>query len=206
MTRYKQGLAFRYIQNTKYFRDRPGTDNLGSIPSTTPFKNYPEAEPIQLPEPDLSRPANFWQCLATRRSKRNTTPDPLSLQELSKIMWAAQGVTHGGVAGDALHDHRPAVRRAPEQQGLHAAVLVAERDLQGEDPLAVALEPEVARLDDAGVDRVSHPRRTAGARARRHHHRLPAEARAGAGALAHPCKIQNLHSSSSITCFSPTRK
>jgi len=93
MTLYKQGLAFRYIQNTKYYRDRPGKDDLGSIPSTTAFKNYPEAERLQLPEPDLSRPANFWQCLATRRSERNTTPDPLSLQELSKIMWAAQGVT-----------------------------------------------------------------------------------------------------------------
>jgi len=93
MTFYKQGLAFRYIQSTKYYRNRPGKDDLGSIPSTTAFKNYPEAERLQLPEPDLSRPANLWQCLATRRCERNTTPDPLSLQELSKIMWAAQGVT-----------------------------------------------------------------------------------------------------------------
>jgi SagB-type dehydrogenase family enzyme len=93
MTLYKQGLAFRYIQSTKYYRNRPGKDDLGSIPSTTAFKNYPEAERLQLPEPDLSRPANLWQCLAIRRSERNTTPDPLSLQELSKIMWAAQGVT-----------------------------------------------------------------------------------------------------------------
>jgi SagB-type dehydrogenase family enzyme len=93
MTRYKQGLAFRYIQNTKYYRDHPGKDDLGSIPQTAAFKNYPEAKRIQLPEPDLSRPANLWQCLATRRSERKTTPDPLHLQELSKIMWAAQGVT-----------------------------------------------------------------------------------------------------------------
>jgi SagB-type dehydrogenase family enzyme len=93
MTRYKQGLAFRYIQSTKYDRNRPMKDDLGSIPSTTVFKNYPEAERLQLPEPDLSSPANLWQCLGTRRSQRNTTPDPLSLDELSKIMWAAQGVT-----------------------------------------------------------------------------------------------------------------
>ena len=93
MTRYKHGLAFRYIQSTKYYQDRPERDELGSIPSTTAFKNYPEAERLQLPEPDLSHPANLWQCLATRRCKRNTTHNPLSLQELSKIMWAAQGVT-----------------------------------------------------------------------------------------------------------------
>lgn len=93
MTLYKQGLAFGYVQGTKYHRDRHMRDDLGSIPPTPNFKNYPEAERLQLPEPDLSRPANLWQCLAKRRSERNTTPDPLSVDELSKIMWAAQGVT-----------------------------------------------------------------------------------------------------------------
>jgi SagB-type dehydrogenase family enzyme len=93
MTHYKQGLAFRYIQSTKYYRNRPMKDDLGAIRATSAFKTYPEAERLPLPEPDLSRPANLWQCLATRRCERNTKPDPLSLQELSKIMWAAQGVT-----------------------------------------------------------------------------------------------------------------
>ncbi len=93
MTHYKQGLAFRYIQSTKYYRNRPMKDDLGAIRATPAFKTYPEAERLPLPEPDLSRPANLWQCLATRRCERNTKPDPLSLQELSKIMWAAQGVT-----------------------------------------------------------------------------------------------------------------
>ncbi len=41
----------------------------------------------------------------------------------------------------------------PAEQGLlQAAVLVAQRDLQVEDALAVALEAEVAGLDDACVD------------------------------------------------------
>jgi len=93
MILYKQGLAFGYVQGSKYHRDRPMRDNLGSIPPTAAFKNYPEAERLQLPEPDLSRPANLWQCLAKRRSERDYTTDPLSLDELSKIMWAAQGVT-----------------------------------------------------------------------------------------------------------------
>ena len=93
MTLYKQGLAFGYVQGTKYHRDRHMKDDLGSIPPTPNFKNYPEAERLQLPEPDLSRPANLWQCLTRRRSERDYTTDPLSLDELSKIMWAAQGVT-----------------------------------------------------------------------------------------------------------------
>ena len=42
---------------------------------------------------------------------------------------------------------RPALQRL-----LDAAMLVAERDLEVEDALAVALETEVPRLDDTGVD------------------------------------------------------
>ena len=41
---------------------------------------------------------------------------------------------------------------ATEEGLLHAAMLIAQGDLQMEDPLAVALEPEVARLDHARVD------------------------------------------------------
>ena len=93
MTLYKQGLAFGYVQGTKYYRDRTMKDDLGSIPATKRFKNYPEVERLKLPEPDLSRPANLWQCLAKRRSERDYTTDQLSIEELSRLMWAAQGVT-----------------------------------------------------------------------------------------------------------------
>ena len=93
MTIYKDGLAFGYVQGTKYHREKPMMDRLGNIPSPGQFKRYPEAERIQLPEPDLSQPADLWQCLAKRRSERNTTPDPISLGEFSKLMWGAQGIT-----------------------------------------------------------------------------------------------------------------
>src|SRR5436190_17234060 len=46
-----------------------------------------------------------------------------------------------------------ALGRAPEQRLLDAAVLVAQGDFQMKHGLAVALEAEMARLDDAGVDR-----------------------------------------------------
>ena len=98
MARYKQGLAFGYVQGTKYYRDRPWRDDLGFIPATKQFKNYPEVERLQLPEPDLRRQANLWQSLAKRRSERDYTTDPLSIDELSRLMWAAQGVTaHAGI-------------------------------------------------------------------------------------------------------------
>jgi SagB-type dehydrogenase family enzyme len=93
MTRYRDGLAFGYIQGTKYHRDRPPVDRLGSLPTPERFKTYREAERLQLPEPDFSEPADLWHCLARRRSERKTTAAPLSLQELAKLLWAAQGVT-----------------------------------------------------------------------------------------------------------------
>lgn len=93
MALYKEGLAFRYIQGTKYHRDKSLTDNLGSIPMVRNFKNYPDSEKLQLPQPDLNRPADLWQCLKKRRSERDTTAEPLSLNELSTLLWAAQGIT-----------------------------------------------------------------------------------------------------------------
>ncbi len=93
MALYKEGLAFRYIHGTKYHRDKPLKDRLGSIPAVQSFKTYPESEKFQLPQPDLNRPANLWQCLTKRRSERDTTAEPLSLNELSTLLWAAQGVT-----------------------------------------------------------------------------------------------------------------
>ena len=93
MANYKNGLAFRYVQGTKYHSDRHMTDNLGPIPPGERSKSYLDAELIHLPKPDLSQPADLWECLDRRRSERNTSPEPISLGDLSKLMWAAQGVT-----------------------------------------------------------------------------------------------------------------
>jgi len=93
VAKYKKGLAFSYVQGTKYSRQRPPSDNLGTIPSPERVKTYREAERVQLPQPDFGEPADLWQCLARRRSERNTSEEPLSLEELAKILWAAQGVT-----------------------------------------------------------------------------------------------------------------
>jgi len=93
MAKYKQSLAFRYVQDTKYHRDHPLADTLGSIPSPEQFKRYPDTERVILPDPDFSQSADLWQCMKRRRSERDTTPKPLSLNELSTLLWAAQGVT-----------------------------------------------------------------------------------------------------------------
>src|SRR5262249_39045903 len=57
------------------------------------------------------------------------------------------------VAGHALHDVDRALVRPADQHALHAAVLVAEGYFQVEHVLSVALEAEVAGLNNAGVYR-----------------------------------------------------
>ena len=57
------------------------------------------------------------------------------------------------VARQRSHVKDRARSRAADQRALDAAMLVAERDFEVEDLLAVALEPEMAGLDDARVDR-----------------------------------------------------
>ncbi len=63
-------------------------------------------------------------------------------------------VADDAVAGDGFGQTEEEARTVavPQEELFHAAVLEAELDLQVVDVLALAGEPEVARLDDPGVD------------------------------------------------------
>lgn len=50
---------------------------------------------IQLPDPRLEGPVSVEAALAARRSVRRFSPDTLDITQLSQLLWAAQGVTHG---------------------------------------------------------------------------------------------------------------
>ena len=66
---------------------------LNETIEASPFKSYPDAELIPLPEPLTTGGAPLWTVIAKRRSHRQFAADPLDLQELSQILWAAQGIT-----------------------------------------------------------------------------------------------------------------
>lgn len=55
----------------------------------------PPAPPasVELPKPALDNPLTLEQALASRRSVRTLVPDPLTQDQVGRLLWAAQGVT-----------------------------------------------------------------------------------------------------------------
>ena len=63
------------------------------------------------------------------------------------------GMCDGAVAGEGLRIVDGARIGAAQHRSLHTAVLIAQRDFQMVDGLAVTLEAKMARFDDAGMNR-----------------------------------------------------
>ena len=51
-------------------------------------------ESIKLPEPQYDSNVSIERALLQRRSIRNYTQEPLTLAEISQLLWAAQGITN----------------------------------------------------------------------------------------------------------------
>ena len=114
-------IGQRFQEETKYIRP--------SYQSST-ILNPPEiSSPRVIPLPPLSIESgpNLWHTIQKRRSIRDYDPTPLTLKELSHLLWATQGVT--GKASS------PGYRTVPSAGALHPidTYLVVNR-VQGLDP------------------------------------------------------------------------
>ena len=57
------------------------------------FKNYPDAEGIELPDPEVKGGDKLWEVIARRRSYRDYQEKPIDIRQLSQLLWACQGIT-----------------------------------------------------------------------------------------------------------------
>jgi len=87
----KVGDLFQKL--TKY--DRHAMRRRGMIWPVRPalYKSYPDAKRVSLPAPAVEGGPGLWEVAARRRSHRTFAAAPLSLQALSQLLWATQGIT-----------------------------------------------------------------------------------------------------------------
>lgn len=96
-----QKIGDDFLQGTKYERGKLPGHRLDWSVKPPVFKKYPGTKRIALLEPQHEDGPNLWDVLMKRRSKRAYTKDTITLEQLSQILWATQGIT-AHVSGHAL--------------------------------------------------------------------------------------------------------
>ncbi len=88
-----ENIGPHFQEATKYVRGRavPQAAMWATPPST--YKTYDSyLETTQLPEPVVEGGQSLWEAVSGRRSRRKFGAAPMSMEELSQLLWATQGV------------------------------------------------------------------------------------------------------------------
>lgn len=89
------GLIFVKVRG-----DVPVGDTIrqGEVDEDSPVQemNKESFEKIELSAPEQSGATSLEEAIASRRSQRSFSNEPLSVQQISQILWAAQGITGEG--------------------------------------------------------------------------------------------------------------
>ncbi len=86
-------IGHRYLKETRYTRANLG-EPRAAFPRAEAYKDYPAATQTVKLNPEAGQaPQDLWDCLRLRRSHRRYTERPLSLDELSALVWSTQGIT-----------------------------------------------------------------------------------------------------------------
>jgi SagB-type dehydrogenase family enzyme len=91
----KPGVGNRFQEETKYTPERIGGYSLDWKTFPDPFKDYDSPlAVIALPQPGFTGDPDIWKAIHKRRSRRvYRSGEPLTLGELSVLLWATQGIT-----------------------------------------------------------------------------------------------------------------
>ncbi|MBN2092220.1 SagB/ThcOx family dehydrogenase [candidate division KSB1 bacterium] len=82
-----------FQEETRYNRAKMTRHSLDWKNQPEPFKLYPDVAFFELPVPEKQSGPGLWQILQNRRSQRGYKSQNLTLQQLSQLLWAIQGVT-----------------------------------------------------------------------------------------------------------------
>lgn len=76
---------------------------------------HPHAKMMRLPQPEntMLRTPNILDCIKARKSRRKYTEEPLTLQELSYLLWATQGIRQ------LIEDDKISLRTVPSGGARH---------------------------------------------------------------------------------------
>ena len=85
-------LGAQYLEQTKFDRETLTGRGRPRIAPAPLYKVYADAKRFELPEPAFQE-VDLAGLLQKRRSVRNFSREPISLEQLASLLWAGQGVT-----------------------------------------------------------------------------------------------------------------
>lgn len=89
----KKGIGDLFQEETKYERDRLPGGYLEWSKKPETYKQYPDRPQVALPRPSTEGGAPLWDILSKRRSERDFQQRSVAADQVSQLLWAAQGVT-----------------------------------------------------------------------------------------------------------------
>lgn len=106
---------YRQFMKSMFGKTGPSDQSRGVPPPPVELPHDEAAETVALPDPSAGvvvQP-DIMDCIAHRRSRRDWTRDPLSVEQVSFLLWATQGVA------DVIGGGRATLRTAPSGGARH---------------------------------------------------------------------------------------
>lgn len=87
-----EGIGDRYHRETKYYPDKMLGRELDWSGKPSPYKEYPGCPRTELPRPEPAREMSLDEALRKRASVRDYSQEPITLADLSYLLWACAGI------------------------------------------------------------------------------------------------------------------
>lgn len=87
-----EGIGDRYHRETKYYPEKMSGRGLDWSRKPSPYKEYPGSRRTELPPPEPSSDMSLDEVLRRRTSVRDYSDEPLSILDLSFLLWASTGI------------------------------------------------------------------------------------------------------------------